>query len=99
MRFEPGTEIVARGLHQDGRIASVESGRVVSDGDRGLLLWIGGGSAVVRRSTVTGESVRAMTLADRLHIPLTHKIATWSGYGALILTPPGFGPRRMVVLR
>src|SRR5439155_12724837 len=71
-----------------GRIAAVETGRVVSDDERGLLVWVAGGSAVLRRTTLDGRSVRKMPLAQRLATPTKLSPATWTGPGVLILTLP-----------
>ena len=57
------------------------------DGD-GLVAWIGPRSAVIRRLTVSGESVRDRRLADKLDIPTVPAVTEWIGPGVVIVTPP-----------
>ena len=61
---------------------------MISDDDRGVLMWVGAGSTVVRRMTADGVPVRKMPLAQKLAIPTFLAPATWHGGGVLILTPP-----------
>lgn len=88
MRFETGQTVVRRCVHNDGRIAAVESARVISDDDQGLLLWVAGGSTVVRRTTSDGAPVRKMPLLEKMSIPTYLTPSAWHGHGVLILTPP-----------
>ncbi len=87
-RFSTGDVIVLRGLHQDGRIATAESARVVSDDDRGLLAWIARGSQVIRRVSLTGVPTRKMPLAEKIRMPTIHGVSTWAERDVLWLTPP-----------
>lgn len=88
MRFQPGQTVVRRCVHRNGRIAAVESGRVISDDHRGLLVWVGGGSAVMRRATLAGDLVRSLPIRQKLAIATMLKPMQWRGHGVLILTPP-----------
>jgi hypothetical protein len=88
MFFEAGQVIVRRTVHRDGRIAAVETARVVSDDARGLLTWTAAGSHVMHRTTITGESIRKMRLRQRDSIPTMLSPTTWHGGSVLILTPP-----------
>ncbi|GIH04672.1 hypothetical protein Rhe02_27390 [Rhizocola hellebori] len=89
MRFQPGQTVVRRCVHRNGRIAAAESGRVISDDHLGLMIWVGGGSGVMRRATLDGELVRALPVREKLAIPTMLKPMRWRGHGVLILTPPG----------
>lgn len=88
-RFETGRTIVRRCVLRDGRLAAVDAGRVISDDERGLLLWVATGSTVVRRTTINGAPIRKMTLAERALMPTFLSPRGWEGGGVLILTPPG----------
>jgi hypothetical protein len=87
MRFERGQTVVRRGLHADGRVASVECAVVVSDDDRGLLTWTGAGSDVTRRTMLDGRPTRYLSLEEKLHAPTLTVMDTWRA-GTLVLTPP-----------
>lgn len=88
-RFEPGQTIVRRCLYRDGRLAAADAGRVISDDERGVLLWVATGSTVVRRTNMDGAPVRKLSLADRALMPTFMSPRKWEGGGVLILTPPG----------
>jgi hypothetical protein len=85
--FDEGQTIVHRGLHQDGRVATVESARVLRDDEHGLVTWIGQRSAVIRRTTVSGEPVRYLPLAQKLNMPTLPAVSEWVGPGVVIVTP------------
>ena len=90
IRFQRGDTVVLRGLHQDGRIATAETGRVVSDDDRGLLTWVAQGSQCIRRVSLAGVPTRHMALSDKLELATIQSVTTWSGPDArdvLMLTP------------
>jgi Protein of unknown function (DUF402) len=86
IRFEPGQTIVRRNVYDSGRISAAESARVVSDDDRGLLAWTAAGSDAAVRTTLTGESVRKMPLAQRLAIPTMLSPTIWRSSQILTLT-------------
>jgi hypothetical protein len=89
MTFEPGRLVLHRDTH-NGRIAFVHPARVVSDDDRGLLLWLARGSVVAVEATRDGRSPRDMTFAEwAAHAPHTTRITTWRGPGVLRFFPPG----------
>jgi hypothetical protein len=89
--FSPGQPVVRRVLHPDGRIATAHGGRVVADDDRGLLLWVGPGSAAVRRVDEHGAPTRHLPYVAELTATTLLQATTWGGSGDLILTPPGAG--------
>jgi hypothetical protein len=75
-RFSRGDTIVLRGLHQDGRVGTVDSMRVVSDDDRGLLTWMARGAS-------TSEITRSMSWsAGRTALVVGSAAARERGYGA-----------------
>jgi len=87
VRYEIGTEVVLRDFQADGRIRAVECGRVVSDDELGTAVWVGGGSAVIRRATLDGAPTRYLPVETKLRTPTVPVVGTWHGYGVLILTP------------
>jgi hypothetical protein len=89
VRFEVGQTIVRRALRADGRIAAVETARVVSDGDEGLLTWTAPGAQVMRRTTLDGHSIRRMPLAERDVTPTILSPGVWTDTGVLIRTRAG----------
>jgi len=66
----------------------VQSGRVVSDDERGLLLWVGAGAAGRRRVTLDGRLSRDMRLAEWVLEPTTLDPYPWRGPGVLMFMPP-----------
>ncbi|WP_306204281.1 DUF402 domain-containing protein [Actinoplanes sp. RD1] len=64
--FAPGTPIVRRFLHPDGRIAAASAAYVIADDERGLLLWSDIGSAVMRRTTLSGTPTRDLPISEEL---------------------------------
>ncbi len=88
MRFAAGETIVRRNVHRNGRIGAVETARVVSDDDRGVLTWTSIGSQVMRRTTLTGEPTRKMPLGERSSIPTMLSPSLWRDTEVLALTPP-----------
>ncbi len=86
--FSEGQIIVQRGLQPDGRVGYVQTARVLRHDADALVTWIGPGSAVVTRATVSGESVRYMPLADKLDIPTVPTVTEWIGAGVVVVTPP-----------
>ncbi|HEX9999544.1 MAG TPA: DUF402 domain-containing protein [Actinoplanes sp.] len=88
MRFEPGRLVLHRDTHHD-RIAFVHPARVISDDDRGLLLWLARGSVVAVETTPDGRSPRDMTFAEWVtYAPHGTRVTTWRGPGVLRFFPP-----------
>jgi uncharacterized protein DUF402 len=87
--FEPGQTVVRRGLYPDGRVGQLECCRVMSDDDRGLLLWIGHGSAVLRRVDLHGKRTRHLSYYDELTTATLLVRDVWHAYSNLVLIPPG----------
>ena len=87
MRFEPGREVLYRNV--DGpRLASVRPCRVVSDDDRGLLLWLARGSAVAIQVATDGRGIRDMPFTEWTTLPTEVITETWAGPGVLKFIPP-----------
>ncbi len=81
--------MVRRGLYPDGRVAALQCGRVVSDDDRGLLMWVAAGSATVRRVALDGTPTRNLPRDVAMRMPTLLNPASWQPYGTLMLTRPG----------
>jgi hypothetical protein len=68
MTFERGQTIVRRHLYPDGRVGSVLCGRVVSDDEHGLALWVEAGSQAMRRVDTAGGTNPALSLLTSLRM-------------------------------
>jgi hypothetical protein len=79
--------VLRRYIQSDGRIGLVHCGRVVSDDDRGLLMWMSRDSAVIHRTTLTGEPTRYLPPEQKLRAPTLLAPTVWRGAGVLMLTP------------
>ncbi|WP_433826933.1 DUF402 domain-containing protein [Actinoplanes sp. CA-015351] len=86
MVFAPGRPVLYRNF-SGGRLVHVRPCRVISDDERGLLLWLARGSAVLNEVAVDGRGVRAMTF-EQWSVTERHLVpATWSGPGILMFLP------------
>jgi predicted RNA-binding protein associated with RNAse of E/G family len=85
--FSPGQVIVHRNTRR-GRISFARPVRVVSDDERGLLVWTAPGTPVQREITTDGRTLRGIPFAE--WVTLGHRLvpATWDGPGMLMLFPP-----------
>jgi hypothetical protein len=86
VRFEPGRLILHRNVRH-GRIGWVRPVRVVSDDDRGLLLWLARGTRVGHEVAADGRDMRDMPFAE--WVRLTYRIdqVAWHGPGVLMFLP------------
>jgi hypothetical protein len=85
--FAPGREVLYRNI--DGpRLASVRPCRVVSDDDRGLLLWLARGSAVAIEVARDGRGLRDMPFDEWVGQETRAVVRTWQGPGLLKFIPP-----------
>lgn len=75
----------------DQRIASVQSGHVAFDDERGLALWVAAGSMTARRTDLNGEPTRHLPYVQELHTPTLCQPADWQPFSSLMLTPPDAG--------
>jgi predicted RNA-binding protein associated with RNAse of E/G family len=87
MRFEPGRLVLHRDTHHD-RIAFVHPARVVSDDDRGLLLWLARGSAVAVEAARDGRGLRDMPFHEWVTLDTQAVAGVWQGPGVLKFIPP-----------
>lgn len=87
MIFERGQTIVRRHLYPDGRVGSVLCGRVVSDDERGLALWIEAGSQAMRRVDTAGQPTRRLSLLTELRMTTMLTLSTWQPFRTLMLMP------------
>ncbi|WP_433089883.1 DUF402 domain-containing protein [Dactylosporangium sp. CA-052675] len=88
MVFTPGQVIMHRNVRR-GRIGWVRPARVVSDDERGLLLWIARHTPVVNEVSGDGYGMRTMPFADYVTRGTSLKQGTWNGPGVLKLHRPG----------
>ena len=87
--FQPGQLVVRRFLHPDGRLAMVQSARVVADDDRGLLLHTDLGAQLMVRTDLDGNSTRPLPLATEIAMTTMLAPRRRTMYRSLLLTPPG----------
>jgi hypothetical protein len=91
MTFAPGSPVVLRDFYPDGRIRAVECGVVVAEDEHGTMVWVGGGSAVVRRTAIDGRPTRGLPVEEKMRLPTLPVTDVWNGFGVLVLTPPDGG--------
>ncbi len=91
MRLQAGSPAVRRGMLPDHRIHAVQAGRVVSDDEHGLALWVAEDAATVRRVDLAGEPTRKLPYQVEMTTPTMYQRAAWHPYNSLMLTPPGAG--------
>ncbi|GAA0458113.1 hypothetical protein Ade02nite_07370 [Paractinoplanes deccanensis] len=89
MAFAAGRLILHRDTHR-GRLGFVHPGRVVSDDERGLLLWVAEASVVAVETAADGRGPRDFaSFADWIAAPRSVRLATWRGPGVLRFFPAG----------
>jgi hypothetical protein len=87
-RFAPGRLLAHRHFtHRD--LVWVPLVRVVSDDERGLLMWMPHGTPVRREVTVDGKSPRDMPFAEWLAAPKRMVASVHRGPNILKFVPPG----------
>jgi hypothetical protein len=86
IRFTPGQTILRRSVNPNGRIAAVETAKVVRDDDTGVLAWTAHGSDAMRRTTLTGDPIRKMPMEQRKATTTMLSPTTWHGTEVLTLT-------------
>lgn len=87
-RFAPGRLIMHRNVRR-GRIGWVRSARVVSDDERGLLVWIARGAPVAHEVADDGRGMRAMPFAEWLSRSYRLATGVWAGPPLLKFLPTG----------
>ncbi len=89
MPFEPGRVVLHRDTHH-GRLGFVHPSRVISDDDRGLLLWLARDSAVAIETTLDGRGPRdSASFVEWEAAPKKVTFTTWRGPGVLRFFPAG----------
>ncbi|PZF97796.1 DUF402 domain-containing protein [Micromonospora deserti] len=88
MRFEPGRLIVHRNVRR-GRIGWVRPARVVSDDERGLLLWLARDTPVAAEVTEAGLGMRAVPFAEWVVSSYRLAEGRWHGPPLLKFLPAG----------
>lgn len=88
MVFAPGQIIVHRNTRHS-RIAFARPVRVVSDDERGLLLWMDRGTPAINEVTVDGRRTRGMPFSEWITLEYRLSPGAWQGPGILLYFPPG----------
>jgi hypothetical protein len=86
--FAPGRLLLHRDTHC-GRIAFVHPTRVISDDDRGLLVWLARGSVLAVERTLDDRGPRDMPFPEWAAAAKQPQISTWQGPGVLRFFPAG----------
>jgi hypothetical protein len=86
--FAPGQVIVHRNTRHS-RIAFARPVRVVSDDERGLLLWMARGTPAVNEVVLDGRGTRAMPFSEWITHRYRLSVGAWQGPGILLFFPPG----------
>jgi hypothetical protein len=92
MRFAPGRTVLYRNTHH-GRVVNVRPCRVVSDDDRGLLLWLPRGSVMAIEVADDGRGIRQMPFREWAGLGRGGSgrrlvAGAWQGPGILKFLPP-----------
>jgi hypothetical protein len=72
-----------------GRLGWVRPGRVVSDDDRGLLIWVARRSPVANEVAADGRPMRAMPFREWITLDYRLQPGSWDGPGVLKFLPAG----------
>ncbi|MER5704854.1 DUF402 domain-containing protein [Micromonospora sp. NPDC002296] len=88
MTFSPGRLIMHRNVRH-GRIGWVRAGRVVSDDERGLLIFVARDSPVAYEVTEAGLGMRAMPFAEWVTSSYRLAPGRWNGPSVLKFLPVG----------
>jgi len=88
MRFSRGRVVLHRNVRR-GRIGWVRPARVVSDDDRGLLLWIARGTPAASEVTEDGRGMRTMPFTEWVAARYALQVGRWNGPPLLKFLPTG----------
>jgi hypothetical protein len=83
-----GSLIMHRNV-RNGRIGWVRPARVVSDDERGLLVWISRFTPIVNEVSADGRGMRTMPFTEWITAGTALKHGTWNGPGVLKFLPTG----------
>jgi predicted RNA-binding protein associated with RNAse of E/G family len=86
-RFAAGRTVLYRNFSA-GELSAARPCRVISDDDRGLLLWLARGSAVLNWRAMDGRGIREMPFAEWVALEHRPVATTWQGPGLLKFVPP-----------
>jgi uncharacterized protein DUF402 len=86
--FDSGRLILHRDTHL-GRIAFVHPARVVSDDERGLLVWLARGSTIAVERSADGRGPRDMPFTEWVTQRYELRLTSWQGPGVLRFFPAG----------
>jgi protein associated with RNAse G/E len=87
MTFATGQVLVYRNTHRS-RVSVVRPVRVVSDDDRGLLIWLAQGSESRQEVAADGRGSRSMPFSEWITQTYELRPAEWQGPGILMFFPP-----------
>jgi len=87
MAFESGRVVLHRNTRR-GRIAFVRATRVVSDDERGLLLWMARGTPSMDEVAIDGRPTRGMPFSEWIGLEYAMRPGRWQGPGILLFFPP-----------
>jgi Protein of unknown function (DUF402) len=87
MRFESGRVVLHRNTRRD-RLAFVRPLRVVSDDDRGLLLWMARDTPSMNEVSLDGRGTRGMPFTEWITLDYRFQEGRWQGPGILLFFPP-----------
>lgn len=85
--WERGSHVLFRHFRH-GVPEAVSPTTVVSNDADGLLLWLAGGTSVVRGTLADGREVHEAPLHERAILPKSREPRRWRGTGILIAIPP-----------
>lgn len=89
MRFASGRLILHRNVRK-GRLGWVRPARVVSDDERGLLVWVERGTPVATEVTIDGRHLRGTPFLEWAAAPgYRPYLSSWQGPGLLKFLPTG----------
>jgi hypothetical protein len=88
MGWPYGRPVLYRNIAR-GVVVNVRPCRVVSDDERGLLLWLARGSAIAVEVAEDGRGIRTMPFTEWAGLRHRLEPGTWQGPGILKFLPPG----------
>jgi hypothetical protein len=86
MTFEPGRVVLHRNTRR-GRLAFVRPVRVVSDDERGLLLWMARDTPSIDEVAADGRRTRGMPFTEWVTLDYRLQEGRWQGPGILLFFP------------
>ncbi|MFG1602443.1 DUF402 domain-containing protein [Actinoplanes sp. NPDC049265] len=87
MAYAPGQVVLHRNTRRD-RIAFARPVRVVSDTERGLLVWLAQHTPVMYEVAPDGRGARGRPFTEWVTLPYEHRLGEWQGPGILMFFPP-----------